>query len=198
MKTSTIAIGGIAGVLAILAMLVTYPAVAATQTPTPTIQQASSQLKGNQQLSNLLNQQNLNTATSKAPDKITFTSGQTITLTSTAGGYFVIGDRAQNGTASGTLSLKVDGVLKGGYVVSVTGGSIAIGATTYTVSGGSAEIGPFGRNIVGQGTTSSGFFLFHDRSIGKFGAISYGILTFDLSNGSTEYAVRLLVTVATA
>jgi hypothetical protein len=195
MKTTTIAIGGIAGVLAVLAMLVTYPAMAATQTPT--IQQASSQLQGNQQLSNLLNSQNPNTS-GKALDKITFTSGQTITLTSTAGGYFVIGDRAQNGTASGTLSLKVDGVLKGGYVVSVTGGSIAIGATTYTVSGGSAEIGPFGRNIVGQGTTSSGFFLFHDRSIGKFGAISYGILTFDLSNGSTEYAVRLLVTVATA
>ncbi|MDA4129039.1 MAG: hypothetical protein OK422_06270 [Thaumarchaeota archaeon] len=178
MKTTSVAIGGVAGVLAVLAMLVAYPAIAATQVP-------SLQLANRQTT-------NLNSA-------VTFTAGQTITLTSSAGGYRVIGDPAQNGTASGTLTLKVDGVLKGGYVVTVSGGSLTIGTNIFTVTGGSAEIGHYGRFMVGQGTASnSALFLFQERSLGKFGITSYGVLTLDFSNGATEYGVRLLVTAATA
>lgn len=183
MNRKTIALAGIAGFIAILAVVVAYPTMAATQTGAS---QSQTQLLMNGQASHSLS-------------KVSFTQGETVTFTSTAGGYIVIGDRDVNGTASGTLTIQVNGVLKGGYVVTVTGGSINLGGTAFTISGGSAEIGSYGRNVVGQGTASnSTFFLFHERSIGSFGGTPYGVLTFDLSNGSTEYGVRLLVTTATA
>jgi hypothetical protein len=183
MQTKTVALVGIASLLAVFALVAASPTIAASQThPLQTEGQLQT---GSQSLASLA--------------KITFSSGQTITFTSTAGGYLVVGDRDINGSASGTLTLQVNGVLKGGYVVTVTGGTINIGSTSYTISGGSAEIGPYGRQVVGQGTASnSGLFLFRERSLGSFGSAQYGVLAFDLSNGSTEYGIRLLVTAATA
>jgi hypothetical protein len=181
MQTKTVVLAGIAGLLAVLAVVVAYPAIAASQ---PLQSQGQLQMSGQ---------------SSGSLAKISFTSGQTITFASTAGGYFVIGNHDINGSASGTLTMKVNGVLKGGYVVTVTGGTINIGGSSYTISGGSAEIGPYGRHVVGQGAASnSAFFLFRERSLGRFGGTPYGILTFDLSTGSTQYGIRLLVTAATA
>ena len=79
--------------------------------------------------------------------------GQTITLTSTAGRYAVIGDASENGTASGSLVFTVSGNLTGGYTLSISG-SVVIGTTTYTISSGSAEMNPSATAISGQGSTS--------------------------------------------
>ncbi len=188
MQKKRIALAGIAGLLVTFAFIAVYPAIAAypstgvSQTPLPS--QGQPQVNGQ-------------SAGSLA--KISFTSGQTITFTSTAGGYYVIGNPDTNGSATGTLTLKVNGVLQGGYVVSVTGGTINVGGTSYTITGGSSEAGPLGKHMVGQGTAGDGtFFLFREQSIGSFGTTRYGILRFDLSNGTAQYSVRLLVTAATS
>lgn len=179
MNTKKIAVASTIGVFAVMAMLFAYPAMAASSTPsTSTIQQM------------------LQHPQYTEPKKIQLSVGQTITLTSVAGGYWVVGDRAVNGTASGSMTLQVTGAFKGGYALSVTGGSFSINGTTYTVSGGSAELGPYGIHMVGQGQSGTAQFLFTNRSLGKFGSTTYAILRVDLQNGSSEFGARLLVTVS--
>jgi len=178
MNTKKIAIASTVGAFAVMAMLFAYPAMASSP---------SSQ-------SNPNFQQLLQHPQYVSDQRIQLSSGQTITLTSVAGGYWIVGDRNSNGTASGSMTLQVSGSLTGGYVLTVTGGSLNINGTTYTISSGSAELGPRGAHMVGQGQAGSAQFLFVDRGIGKFGSTSYGVLRVDLKDGSSEFAARLLVT----
>ena len=180
MNTKKIAIASMVGAFAVVAMLFAYPAAASSA--------------GNS--SNPNYQQLLQSPQSASLQKIQLSSGQTITLTSVAGGYWEIGDRAVNGTASGTMTLQVSGALKGGYIISVTGGTFSINGVTYTISSGSAELGPRGVYMVGQGQAGSAQFLFLDRSLGRFGSTSYGVLRIDLKDGTSEFAARLLVTIS--
>jgi len=94
------------------------------------------------------------------------------------------------------MTLQVSGALKGGYIISVTGGSLNINGVTYSISSGSAELGPHGVYMVGQGQAGTAQFLFQDRDLGKFGSSSYGVLRIDLKDGSSEFAARLLVTIS--
>jgi hypothetical protein len=181
MNTKKIAVASTLGVFAVMALLFAYPAMAAS---TGTPQNSSVQ------------QQLLQRSAYMSSQKIQLSNGQTITLTSVAGGWWQVGDRAVNGTASGTMTLQVSGALKGGYIISITGGSLNIGGTTYTVSSGSAELGPFGRFMVGQGQTGDAQFLFNGRNLGNFGSTNYGVLRVDLKTGSSEFAARLLVTIS--
>jgi len=180
MNAKILAMATTVGAVAIVAMLFAYPAMASSvATPaTPSIQQLVQQSASGQAAQPQLS------------------AGQTITLTSIAGGYRQVGDRAVNGTASGSMALLVTGVFKGGYALSVTGGSIALNGTTYSITGGSGELGPRGIHMVGQGQAgNSGDFLFAARNLGKLGGTSYGVLRIDLTNGSSEFAIRLLVTI---
>lgn len=122
----------------------------------------------------------------------TFTTGQTITLTSTSGHYFVVGTQGKaNGTASGTLTFTVTGKLAGGYILSVEG-SITVAGTTYNVSSGSAVMGPGGAGIQGEGaTSSSGSFILRATAHGNFSGTTTARTSLDFSNGTTEYAVLL-------
>ena len=179
MNAKSLAIATTVGAVAIVAMLFAYPAMAASVvTPaTPSIQQLAQQQ-------------------STAAQRISLIPGQTITFTSIAGSYRQVGDRSVNGTAAGSLALQVTGAFKGGYALSITGGSIALNGTTYSVSGGSAELGPKGVHMVGQGQAgNSTQFLFAARNLGKLGGTDYGILRIDLKNASGEFAIRLLVTI---
>ena len=180
MNTKKIAVASTLGALAIVALLFAYPAMAApvVSPQNPNVQQLY-----------------VRSAHSPA-QKIQLSAGQTVTLTSLAGGYWVVGDPGSNGTASGTMTLQVTGALSGGYTISVTGGTLAINGSTYAISGGSAELGPYGRFIVGQGQAGSSTFLFLDRDLGKFGAGNYGVLRVDLQSGSSEFAARLLMTIS--
>ena len=126
----------------------------------------------------------------------TFTIGQTITLTSTSGNYFVVGTQGKtNGTASGTLTFTVTGKLTGGYILNV-GGSLIVAGTTYNVTTGSAVMGPGGASIQGEGaTSSSGSYILRASARGNFSGTTTSTLSLDFSNGTTEYAVVLTSTI---
>jgi hypothetical protein len=96
------------------------------------------------------------------------------------------------------MALQVTGVLKGGYIIGVTGGNLNINGSTYSISSGSAELGPHRIYMVGNGQAGTVQFLFQDRSLGKFGSTGYGVLRIDLKDGTSEFAARLLVTVTVA
>jgi len=119
------------------------------------------------------------------------TVGQTITITSTSGQYFEVGDRAVNGTASGSLTFTVAGKLAGGYILSISSGSVVVNGATYTVSSGSAQMDRAASHLVGQGaTSSSGAFLVSATAHGSFAGTT-ATMSLDLTSGSTEYLVFL-------
>jgi hypothetical protein len=136
--------------------------------------------------------------TSSSPSAVPSLSvGQVITITSTHGSFHVVGDKAVNGTASGTVALTVTGKFAGGYSVSITSGSLSFNGASYAVSSGSAEMGPYGHHMVGQGTTTTGStatpgtFLFRATARGTFGG-EYATMSLDLQTGATEYAISLV------
>jgi hypothetical protein len=126
----------------------------------------------------------------------TFSNGQTITLTSTSGRFYVAGTNGKtNGTASGTLTFTVAGKLSGGYVLNI-GGNLVVNGTTYNVASGSATMGLGGLGIQGQGTTSSsGSFIVRAQARGDFSGTTTATVALDFSNGTTEYAVLLTSTI---
>jgi len=179
MNTKKIAIASTIGAFAVMALIFAYPAMASsTGTQNPNYQQL------------------LSHSQSATPERLKLSPGQTITLTSVAGGFWVVGDRASNGTASGSITIQVSGALTGGYILSVTGGNFNINGTTYAISTGSGELGRYGVYMVGNGQAGSAQFLFVDRDLGKFGNTNYGVLRVDLKDGTSEFAARLLVTIA--
>jgi len=180
MNTKKIAIASTVGAFAVMALLFAYPAMA-----------SSSSTPQSPDLQRLLVR---SAYTNSQP--IQLSGGQTITLASVAGGYWVIGDRGVNGTASGSLTLQVSSALTGGYVLSVTGGSLTINGTTYAVTTGSAMLGPHGVYMVGNGQAGTAQFLFLDRDLGRFGSTNYGVLRVDLKDSASEFGARLLVTIS--
>jgi hypothetical protein len=185
MKTKVTAIG-MGALLVMVALAFALPAMAATPGNLGTSANGSIQTAANTASQNRPH---------PTPDKISLTTGQTITLTSIEGGYRQVGNPSVNGTASGTIQLTVTGVFSHGYALSVTSGTVTVGSQTYTLTSGSAELGPYGRDMVGQAAGSGVQLLFHARSIGSFGSIHNAVVRVDLSNGTTENIVRLLVTV---
>jgi hypothetical protein len=182
MNTKSLAIATSVGVVAVVALLFAYPAVAASALPT--FQNPGAHFLGQQ-------------SQDKTPAPLHLTAGQTFTETSVAGGYHEVGAKSVNGTASGSISFKVTGTFSSGYALSITGGSISFNGTTYTITGGSAELGRYGVYTVGQGQLSgSGQFLLDGRNIGRFGSTDYGIVRLDLNNGSHEFGIRLLVAIS--
>ena len=126
---------------------------------------------------------------------VSLTVGQTITVTSSQGSYYVVGTPSNNGTASGSVTFTVTSKLSQGYTLSITSGSIVVGGTTYTISSGSAQTGPLADAISGQGTTTpTGQFLLQGLARGSFAGTT-GLLHLDFQAGSTEYAVALIGTV---
>jgi hypothetical protein len=106
-----------------------------------------------------------------------------------------VGTPTNNGTASGTITFTVTSKLSQGYALSITSGSIVVGGTTYTVSSGTAQTGPFADTIIGQGsTTPTGTFLLRGFARGSFAGTTSQII-FDFKAGSTEYAVALTGTI---
>jgi len=123
------------------------------------------------------------------------TVGQTITVSSTQGKYFVVGNAAHNGTASGTVTFTVTGKLAAGYTLSIASGNLVVDGTTYTVSSGSAQLDRAANALVGQGaTTPSGQFLIRAGAHGSFAGTT-ATMSLDLGAGSTEYLVFLAGTV---
>ena len=128
---------------------------------------------------------------SQYQSQVSLSVGQTITVTSTSGEYFVVGSPSTSGTASGTLTFTVTGKLSEGYTLSLTSGSLTIAGTTYTISSGSAQMDPSGMMISGQGTTTpTGQFILHAMAHGTFVGTSASV-SLDFTNETTEYQVTL-------
>ena len=144
-------------------------------------------------------------AASAAPISTTsipgLTVGQNITIASTQGHFHVVSDKSENGTASGTVTFTVTGKFANGYTLSITTGNLNVNGTTYAISSGSAETGPYAHHMVGQGTTASvgttsggttsGAFLMRATARGTFGG-EYATMSLDLQSGTTEYAIFLV------
>ena len=129
------------------------------------------------------------------PFTANLTVGQTITVTSSRGSYYVVGTPSSNGTASGTVTFTVTSKLSEGYTLSITSGSIVVGGTTYTISSGTAQTGPSADVVSGQGTTTpTGQFLLQGDARGTFAGTT-SQLFLDFKAQSTEYAVTLTGTV---
>jgi hypothetical protein len=132
------------------------------------------------------------------------TVGQVFNITSTSGHFKVVGDKSENGTASGTMTFTVTGKFANGYTLSITAGSLDVNGTTYAISSGSAQTGPYDHHMSGQGTTTtvgttstaaaSGAFLMRSTARGTF-AGEYTTTSLDLQSGTTEYAIYLVGTI---
>lgn len=130
-------------------------------------------------------------APGRAPAQVNISVGQTFTITSTSGEYYVPGNRNTNGTASGTLTFTVTGKLSEGYTLSVTSGSVKVAGTTYTIASGTAQMNRGASGVTGQGSlTPSGEFIFTASAHGTFVG-STGTVSMDLQSGSSEYLVLL-------
>jgi hypothetical protein len=128
---------------------------------------------------------------SMAQSQVNISVGQSFTITSTAGKYYVVGTPSKNGTASGTLTFTVTGKLSAGYTLSIKSGGLSVAGTTYTVSSGTAQMGRDASSIVGQGATNpTGTFLLRASAHGSFVG-STGTVSLDLQSGSSEYLVLL-------
>jgi hypothetical protein len=124
-------------------------------------------------------------------NQVNISVGQTFTITSTQGEYFVPGSRSSNGTASGTVTFSVTGKLSAGYTLSLTSGSVTVAGTTYTITSGTAQMNRVASGVVGQGVTSpTGEFLLRATAHGSFVG-STGLVSLDLKAGSSEYLVIL-------
>jgi len=152
--------------------------------------------------------QHPSSASSAAPVSTTtipgLTVGQVFNITSTQGHFKVVGDKSENGTASGTVTFTVTGKFAAGYTLSMTSGSLDVNGTTYAISSGSAQTGRYAHHMVGQGTTAtigttaggttSGAFLMRATARGTFGG-EYATMSLDLQSGTTEYAIFLVGTI---
>jgi hypothetical protein len=131
------------------------------------------------------------------------TVGQVINITSTSGHFKVVGDKSENGTASGAVTFTVTGKFASGYTLSITAGNFNVNGTTYAITSGSAQTGHYAHHMVGQGTTAlvgttsgtaSGAFLMQATARGTFGG-EYATMSLDLQSGTTEYAIFLVGTI---
>ncbi len=128
------------------------------------------------------------------PPALTLKVGDTITLSSLDGRFRQVGNESIRGNASGSFTFTVTGAFKAGYALSITSGTIKIGDQTYTVNSGSVQTGPYGRELVGQGTAGNGVqFLMH-ATIRGTSTTPHGMVMLDLQNGTTEYMVLLRAT----
>jgi outer membrane lipoprotein-sorting protein len=218
MKARTAQIATITAAIALAVALFTYPAIlsATSASPSTNIQPLTA---ATSPLAAAANSTSTSTATQSSQQRearaghyvlfpnmqrggrfhyqtpVSLSVGQTITITSTQGKYWVYATPSKNGTASGTLTFTVTAKLSQGYTLSLTSGSIVVDGTTYAVSSGSAQIGSFANSMLGQGTTTpTGQFLLRAQAYGSFGGTSGSVL-LDFSNGTTEYAVALTGTI---
>lgn len=125
-------------------------------------------------------------------NRLNLTVGQTITLTSLTGRYESATNSSIRGSATGSLTLQVSQVFKEGFVLTITSGTLSVAGTSYTVTGGTVELGPFGQWASGTGTTSgSGQFLIHIGLHGTSTTNANARAVLDLKAGGSEYLVSL-------
>ena len=203
MKTRTMQITVLAGIVLAISLLVSPYVFAATTTSTTTTSTSSSSNTNVRPCPpGFATDRGAGWAVGGLPGRFYFrneanlTVGQIITITSTQGRYQVIGTPSENGTASGTLTFAVTGKLDQGYILAISSGSFTVNGATYTISSGTAQTGRSADVVSGQGTTTpTGEFLLRAFANGSFGGTTCQVL-LDLQAGLTEYAIALSGTVS--
>lgn len=122
---------------------------------------------------------------------LNLTVGETLTLTGLTGRYTSVTNSSVKGNATGTIVVKVTSAFKEGYLLTISSGSITLGTTTYTVTGGTVELNPSGQAGAGTGSTSSsGQFLIHLNIHGNSTSPS-GRAVLDFKASGSEYLVSI-------
>jgi hypothetical protein len=125
-------------------------------------------------------------------NRLNLTVGQTVTLSGLTGRYRSETNSSIRGNASGSLTLQVTGSFREGYVLSLKSGTISVAGVSYTITGGTVELGQSGQSASGSGTTSaSGQFLIQVGIHGSSTTNPSARVVFDLKVGGSEYLVTL-------
>jgi hypothetical protein len=124
-------------------------------------------------------------------NRLNLTVGQTLTLSALTGRYTSATNSSVKGNASGTLAAKVTAAFKEGYLLTISSGTLTLGGTKYSVTGGTVELVPSGQAGTGTGTTSSsGQFLIQLNIHGtSTNPIARAVL--DLKASGSEYLVSI-------
>jgi hypothetical protein len=121
-----------------------------------------------------------------------YTIGENLPLGALTGRYYNATSYKINGKANGTFTFQVSQAYASGCVLSITGGTFFIGATSYSVTGGTVLMGKGGLNGNGWGTTSGGSFLFSISGLhGNSTKANAGAIQLDFKNGASEFLVQL-------
>ncbi len=98
----------------------------------------------------------------------------------------------QKQTAAANISLQVTQKYFKGCTLSITGGSLALGRTMVTITGGTLVLNKGGNSGSGWGTTSGGSFLIQANGLrGNSTSARLGSVQLDLMQGSSEYLIQL-------
>lgn len=128
---------------------------------------------------------------SRAGNPLNLTVGETLSLTGLTGRYASLTNSSLRGNATGTIVVQVTSAFKQGYLLTISSGTITLGAVNYTVTGGMVELNPSGQAGSGTGSTSSsGQFLIHLNIHGNSTSPS-GRAVLDFKAGGSEYLVSL-------
>ena len=119
------------------------------------------------------------------------TVGENLTLSGLTGRYASTTNSSVNGNATGAITFQVTQSFKRGYILTISSGSVTLGGTTYTITGGSIELNPAGMAGSGSGSTSpSGQFLVHLNMHGTSASLN-GRAVLDMKAGGSEYLVTI-------
>jgi len=125
-------------------------------------------------------------------DRLNLKVGQTITIANLTGSYESATNSSIEGDATGSVTLQVSQVFNGGLVLTITSGTFSVAGISYTVTGGTLELGPSGEWASGTGTTSgSGQFLIHIGIDGTSTTNPNARVVLDLKAGGSEFLVSL-------
>ncbi len=120
------------------------------------------------------------------------TVGETLSVSGLEGRFQNATNHEIQGNATGSFTFKVTQIYAQGCTLSITSGSLKLGSTTYTVTGGAMILNEGGRSGQGTGTTSGGSFLIRvDGLRGSSSSAGVGSIGLDLKQGASEFLVHL-------
>ena len=122
------------------------------------------------------------------------TSSETTTSTSTVTSSETTSSTHtwSSNSASASLVLQVTGIYFSGCTLSINSGTLTLGTTSYSITGGTILLDTWGPSGSGWGTTSAGTFLIQFSDLrGYPTSATLGLASIDFKTGSSEFLVSL-------
>lgn len=117
--------------------------------------------------------------------------GQSFTLSNLTGHFVVSGNDSVEGTATGSLTVMVTGILHDGMTLSITSGHFMLGNTTFTISSGTIVVDSGDGSAVGSGTAGSARFIIQVDGLNGTMLSGADTVHIDLKSGTTEFLISL-------